>query len=156
MVADSYAAAIYGSIVAAAFLTALHEEHATSIESALSLLATMAVFWLAHVWSQIIGERIEGGSRFAPHVALRVARTEWPLIEAAFGPTIVLLLGWAGIISDGRAVTVALVVCLIQLVTWGFVAGRRAYDRRSDAVLSAIVNGLLGLALVALETVVLH
>ena len=77
-------------------------------------------------------------------------------IEAAFGPTIVLLLGWAGIISDGRAVTVALVVCLIQLVTWGFVAGRRAYDRRSDAVLSAIVNGLLGLALVALETVVLH
>jgi hypothetical protein len=52
--------------------------------------------------------------------------------------------------------TVALVVCGLQLVLWGFVAGRRAHDRPLQAVLSGVVNGLLGLSLVALESIVLH
>ena len=116
----------------------------------------MGVFWLAHAWSQITGEEIHEGTRIAPHGVFHVARTEWPLIEASLGPTVVLLLGWAGLLSDRVALTGALVVCGLQLVIWGFVAGRRAYDRTLFAVLSGVVNGLLGLTLVVLETIVLH
>ena len=156
IVADSFAAAVYGSILATAFLTALREAHASSSESALSLLSTMGVFWLAHAWSQITGEQIQEGTRIAPHGVFHVARNEWPLIEASLGPTFVLLLGWAGFLTDRAALTGALVVCWLQLVIWGFIAGRRAYDRRLFAVLSGVVNGLLGLTLVVLETIVLH
>jgi hypothetical protein len=156
LVADSFAAAVYGSIVATALLAALREEHASSSASVLSLLSTMGVFWLAHVWSQITGERIQAGGRLAPHVVFDVARNEWPLIEASFGPAVVLLLGWVGLLTDRTALTAALIVCGLQLVTWGFVAGRRAHDRLPFAALSAFVNGFLGLTLVVLETIVLH
>lgn len=104
IVADSLAAAVYGSIVAAAFLTALREADASSIESALSLLSTMGVFWLAHVWSQITAERVHEGSWLAPHVVVDGARNEWPLIEASLAPTVVLLLGW-GPLTDSTAST---------------------------------------------------
>jgi hypothetical protein len=154
--ADSFAAAVYGSIVAAGLLAALRQADASAIGSALSLLSTMAVFWLAHVWSQITGERIYHGRRFTSQLALAIARSEWPLVEAAFGPTVILLLGWAGLITDRLALTTALAICVVQLLGWGFVVGRRAFSRWYYAALSAVANGLLGLALVVLETIVLH
>jgi hypothetical protein len=116
----------------------------------------MGVFWLAHVWSQITGERIYHGRRFTSQLALAIARAEWPLVEAAFGPTVVLLLGWAGVFTDHVALTAALAICGVQLLGWGFVVGKRAYDRWYYAALSAVGNGLLGLTLVVLETIVLH
>ncbi|MCW2976270.1 MAG: putative integral rane protein [Actinomycetia bacterium] len=128
----------------------------SAIGSAVSLLSTMAVFWLAHVWSQITGERIYRGRRFTSELALAIARSEWPLVEAAFGPTVMLLLGWAGLFTDHVALTVALAICVVQLLGWGFVVGRRAYSRWYYGALSAVANGLLGFALVVLETNVLH
>jgi hypothetical protein len=155
-VADSYAAAVYGSIVAAGLVAALRETHASSVASAVSLLSTMGVFWLAHAWAEITGERIHHGRRFAPQLAVEIARSEWPLVEAAFGPTVVLFLGWAGLLSDRNALTAALVVCALQLMSWAFVVGMRAYDRWYYAALGALGNGLLALALVVLESIVLH
>ena len=69
---------------------------------------------------------------------------------------VVMVSSVAGFLADSVALTWALVVCVLQLVFWGFVAGRRAYGRTLFAVLSGIVNGLLGLILVVLETIVLH
>jgi len=76
----------------------------------------MGVLWLAHAWAEITGERIHYGTRFAPRLALEIARTEWPLVEAAFGPTVVVFLGRAGLLSDRNALTGALVVCALQLM----------------------------------------
>jgi hypothetical protein len=154
--AGFYAAAVYGSIVGAALISVLREEHSSSQRIALALVSTLAVFWAVHVWSEIIGERIELGIQFSYRHAGEIARKEWPLIEAAFAPTSVLLLGWAGALGDRAAATAALSVCLIQLFAWGLVLGRRAYKRWSTAVLSGIGNGLLGLALVALEIRIVH
>ena len=89
--ADHYAAAVYGSIVAAALIEAFRGEHAHAETIALSVLATMAVFWLAHVWSAIVGERIHRRERGSARTASRqIARAEWPLVEASFAPVFVL------------------------------------------------------------------
>jgi hypothetical protein len=154
--ADFYTAAVYGSIIAAALLGAFQEEHVSSSSTALALDSTMAVFWLAHVWSAIVGERIHLGIDFTMGHAGEIARAEWPLVESAFGPTAVLLLGWAGLFGHDAASTIALVLCVLQLVGWGFLVGRRAYDHWWSALLSGVINGVLGIALVALEIAVLH
>ena len=122
----------------------------------MALLSTMAVFWLVHVWSQIMGERYYRGLHFTTQHGLRIARAEWPLVQTAFAPAAVLLLGTVGILSDGTALVAALVVCGAQLVVWGFVVARRAFDNLFYATLSGLGNGVLGLLLVALETIVLH
>ena len=154
--ADFYAAAVYGSIVAAALISVLREEHASSLTCAIALLSTLAVFWAVHVWSEIVGERIELGMHFTLRHAAEIAREEWPLIEAAVVPTAILMLGLAGVLSDDTASTIAIVACVVQLFAWGVVVGRRAYDRWSSAILSGVGNAALGIALVVLEVRVVH
>ena len=152
--ADFYAAAVYGSIVAAALVAAFHEEHASPETTLLSLLSTMAVFWLAHVWSAIVGERIHVGDEFANHRIGAIARAEWPLVESAFLPAVALLLGFAGAIGAAHSLDAALVACVLQLFGWGLVVGRRAYDHWWAALFSGLTNGVLGIVLVSLEIAV--
>ena len=154
--ADFYAAAVYGSIVAAALVAAFHEEHASPGTTLLSLLSTMAVFWLAHVWSAIVGERIHVGDEFANHRIGSIARAEWPLVESAFLPAVLLLLGSAGTIGATHSLDAALAACVLQLFGWGLVVGRRAYDHWWAALLSGLTNGVLGVALVSLEIAVVR
>ena len=156
ILADSFAAGVYGSIVVTALVAAMRDSHASSRGSALSVLATTSVFWLAHVWSQITGEQIYAGASFSRRRAVEIARAEWPLIEAGVGPTVVLLLGWAGVLSTRAASTGALAICGLQLATWGYLVGRRAYGRRRFAAVSALGTLLFGSLLVALEISVLH
>ena len=154
--ADFYAAAIYGSIVAAAIVGAFREEAVSSEDTALALLSTMGVFWLAHLWSGIVGERIHLGTAFGARHVVEIARSEWPLVEAGFLPAAVLMLGWAGLFGRDTASTLTIAVCDLQLLGWGFLAGRRAFDRWWAAALAGAADGVLGIALVLLEIAVLH
>ena len=151
-----YAAAIYGSIIAASLIVPFFEQHGSAETVALTLLSTMAVFFLAHVWSTILGERIHRGSGYTARHTFAVARSEWPLLESTFGPVVVLLLGWAGVWTDSTAERIALGVCLVELFVWGVVVGRKAYPGRASAILSGVVNVALGIALIWLEVIVLH
>lgn len=154
--ADFVAAAVYGSIVAAALIGAFRQEHASSEATALALLSTLLVFWAAHVWSAIVGERIALGIHFTFRHGAEIARAEWPLIEASFAPAAFLLLGWAGVFADRTAATAALAVCVLQLFAWGLVVGHRAYDRVWMVLASGAANALLGLVLIAREIAVVH
>ena len=154
--AARYTSAVYGSILAAALIEALRAEHVAAEAIALSLLSTVVVFWLAHVWSSLVGDRIRHGPRLQLDRAAAVARGEWPLVEASFVPLLALLLGWAGVYGNQTAARVALAACIGQLVVWGLVVGRRAYEHWWAGALAGLTNGVLGLALIVLEVQVLH
>lgn len=154
--ARDYAAAIYGSIVATAIVGALREADVSAGEMTMTVLGTMIVFWLAHTWAAVSGERIDTRHALSGHRVRALASEEWPMVEAGFGPVLVLVLGWIGVIDEDGATTLALVIGVIQLFSWGFVLGRRIYNRWLGAVLAGLGNGALGLALVALEIAVSH
>ena len=55
-----YANAIYGSLLVTS-LVAVQWRHDPSTDViAVSLLISVVVFWLAHVWSQIVNRRVHG------------------------------------------------------------------------------------------------
>jgi hypothetical protein len=151
-----YAAAVYGSIIAASLIVPFFEQHGSAETVALTLLSTMSVFFLAHVWSSILGDRIHTGTPYTTRHTLAVARAEWPLLESTFGPVVVLVLGWAGVWSDHTAERLALGVCLVELFVWGVVVGWKAYHTWGSAALSGLVNLALGIGLISLEVTVLH
>jgi hypothetical protein len=154
--ADFYAAAVYGSILAASLIAVFRAEHDSAQTTAFALLGTMAVFWLAHAWSAILGERIHLGREVGSRRALAIARSEWPLVEAAFAPAAVLVLGWIGVLETKTAENLALGSCIVQLFVWAFAVGRKAYIDWWAALLAGIAAGLLGLGLVWLEITVVH
>ncbi len=154
--AEHYAAAVYGSIVAAALIEAFRAEHVDAEDIALAVLTTMTVFWLAHVWSGIVGDRIHHGPQLQVGRLVRIGRAEWPLVQASFVPVIVLILGWAGVFTDANAARLALGICILQLFAYGLIVGRQAYHRWPQAVVAGMLNAALGLVLIELEVLVLH
>ena len=151
-----YAAAVYGSIIAASFLTAFREEHESAEATLSALLASLGVFWIAHVWSTIVGERVHLGRDFDWGRARRIASSEWPLVESGFAPGAALVLGWVGVLGSDEAIDAAVAICLVQLVAWGLAVGRKAYREWWRAVLVGGIDVALGLAVVWLELTFVH
>lgn len=151
---ETYKEAVYGSILVTALIAALRHEDVPIRELTLTLIGTMAVFWIAHVWSSIVAARLRAGSHVSWREVRRLGAEEWPMLEVAAIPVAALVVGWIGFVSDERAVNVALALGVIQLAAWGFAVGRQIYGRTVPALLFGLVDGLLGLAIVVLEVAV--
>lgn len=148
------AAGVYGSILVAAVIAALSEKQASAGRLAASVAATGVVFWLAHVWSDGLGEYAATGRRPGPGRLAVLASQQWPMLQAEFVPLIALVVGAIGAYADDTAVTVSLAIAVGQLFVWGYVAGSRGHERRLDAIFSALITGSLGLVLVVLKIAV--
>jgi hypothetical protein len=120
----------------------------------IALGGTMLVFWLAHVWSEAIADRMQDPQPYTWRRLRAVASWHWPMVQASLGPLGALVLADLDVLSLDTAVTVALAISVAQLVGWGVTVGRRTFDRWPAALLSGAVDGLLGLALIGLKTLV--
>jgi hypothetical protein len=152
-----YAGAVYGSLLAASVVAGASPRKDPPGAAILItlLLATGVVFWLAHVYARLAGDRWRG-ARMSWARVRSVGRREWPLAEAAFPPAMVAAICWAVGMSDSAVAWAALVTALCGQVTWAVVASARARAATFLVVGSALVNLLLGLSIVVLKVLVGH
>lgn len=150
----NFAAAVYGSVLAAAVVASLDIGDVGALVMTESLAGTMGVFWLSHVWAEAVGDRMLDPRPYS-WVRLRaVAAWHLPMLQAALGPLLALALADLGVWSQATAVTVALATSVAQLVGWGIAVGRRTFDSWPAALLTGVVDGMLGAALIVLKTLV--
>jgi hypothetical protein len=148
------AGAIYGTIAAMAVIagTAKEPEHG----KALSLtIATLLVFWLAHVYAHALAHHLRGATRLRWATVTAAMREERPMLLAPLPSFVLLLLGAVGLVEEHRAIRLALWAGVLQLFAWGFAYARRQGWGRLPALVTGVVNGVFGLVIVLLE-VVLH
>lgn len=150
----NYASAVYGSVLAAGVVASLDIGDVGSAVMTESLAGTMVVFWLAHVWAEAISDRMRDPRPFTWARLRAVALWHWPMLQAAIGPLIAVALADVGVWSQATAVTVALSISIAQLAGWGIAVGRRTFDTWPLALANGVVDGLLGVALVVLRTLV--
>jgi hypothetical protein len=148
-----YAAAVYGSVLVAALVGAAFEAQLDARTMTLTLVTTTLVFWLAHVWSEVMGVRLAGTLPLWSDVR-RVAVSEWPVVEAGFVPDALLGLAWVGVYSRDAGAEVAMIAALLQLAAWGFGAGWRTQHRLAPAIVTGVVDCAFGLAIVGLEVAI--
>ncbi len=146
-----FGAAVYGSFLVASVVGVAFEAGQDARAMTTTAFASALVFWLAHWWSEVIGEQISGGEEFRRRDVFVVARREWPLVEAAVVPTAFLALAWAGVWSRETGAQLALGAAVLQITGWALVAGRRAGWSWLRVSLFAAVGGALGIALLLLE-----
>jgi hypothetical protein len=151
-----YGAAVYGSFLVASVVGASYEAGDDARTMTATLFASMTVFWVAHAWSEAVGRHVADGRRFGPHRIRDIARREWPLLEAALVPTLLLALAWAGAWSRATGAALALVGAVLQITGWGFLAGVRSGATAFGATLLGAVQGTLAIALLALERLIHH
>ncbi len=150
----NFAAAVYGSILAAGVVASLDVGAVDAVAMTETLGGTMVVFWLAHVWSEAIGDRMDDPRPYTWARLRAVAAWHWPMLQAAAGPLVALALADLGVWSRSTGVTVALAISIVQLVGWGIAVGLRTFDRWPAALLSGAIDGLLGVALIVLKSLV--
>ena len=147
------AGAIYGTIAALAVIagTAASEAHGKTLYLT---LATLFVFWVAHVYAQALSHHLKGAARLDWTIVRAAMAEEWPLIEGPLPLLVVLALGHFGVLEERTAIRLALWLGVANLFVWGYVYARGRQWRWHTAVTAGAINGLLGLLIVLLEVVV--
>ncbi len=153
--AGRLADAVYGTILALAVIAALSEDESATAGAILGgALATSLVFWVVHVYAEVISRRASGDRTASWPLVRRAARQEWPLVNAAFLPAVPLLLGAVGLIGRSPAITLALAVGLTELAAWGYLAGRAMRQSRIMSLVSGAGVAALGTLMVLLKNLV--
>ena len=147
------AGAIYGTIAAMAVIAG--SAASSSHDKTLSLtVATLLVFWLAHVYAQALSHHLRGTRRLDWAIVRAAMAEEWPLLEGPLPLLLALALGSLGVLEERTAIRLALWLGVADLVTWGIVYARRRKWGWPTALTAGAVNGLFGLLIVLLEVVV--
>jgi hypothetical protein len=148
------APAIYGGLLVTALIAVQWRSDAIAELVALSILVSVVVFWMTHVWAEVVDHRISG-----PVSRDEVGRLAWaeaPMLTAALPPALTLAFARLAGIPVEHAISLALVVSIVQLFLWGLAIGR-ALDRGwGIALLTAGVECAFGMLLVGLKVVVVH
>ena len=153
IVAANPRGAVYGTIVATAVIAATAEHEAPGLILA-ATVATLLVFWLAHVYADFLDSGLRQ-ARFDPKVLPAIMTRELSMLAAPGLSILFLLLGSLGLFDEGLAVRLALWNGVAQLVRWGIEVGRRRGQAWPGVLLTGLVNGVLGAVIVVLE-VLLH
>ncbi|MFB6890995.1 hypothetical protein ACFCX4_16985 [Kitasatospora sp. NPDC056327] len=137
------------SVIAASGLDGAHPR----LSLILLLVITGLVFWAAHVYAHVAGQR-EAGRQVTWRQVRSVGRHEWPIVEAAALPALAVLVSpWLG---SGENAWLALGVAVAQQVCWASLGARRAGATPRQVVAEGTVNLLLGLVIVAAKVAVAH
>lgn len=151
-----YAGAVYGSLLAASVIAASSAGGKfPRFETVVLLLVTGLVFWVAHVYARLAGERSVGRLVQWSEVRL-VGRSEWSIVEAAVLPAAVVALSPLVRLSLTATGWLALMVAVAQQVSWAYLGALHASGSRREAVIEAAVNLVLGLVIVAAKAALGH
>jgi hypothetical protein len=148
------ASAAYGGLLVTALIAVQWHSSTPPEYIAFTVVVSVLVFWLTHVWAQVAERRMSGP--VSRSEVVRIASREAGMVAAAVPPILALGLARLGAVSVDQAIALALVVCVVQLFLLGLAIGR-ALGRGWPAALgvAAVECGLGGL-LVGLKVVVVH
>ena len=149
-----FAPAVYGSLLVTTLVTVQWQGDAQPELIGLSLLISVAAFWLTHAWSEIIAHRVHGPIDVP--TAVSIARSEATMLTSVIVPGIILSLPRLVGVPVDVAIGAALLASLVQLFLWGLAVGRVAYASRLSALIVALVDCGVGVAVVILKYVVIH
>lgn len=152
---DNLAGGIYGTILVTSVVAAA--DGADAIWRSLGIVeVTVLVFWLAHVYAGALAWSLDSNEPFSRRQVRRLAGREWPLLQAAVIPSLVLIAGGIGIIATRTAYWIAIGFGVAALVWWGLLFARKEGLGRGATYTVVLVNASFGLCIVALKEFVGH
>jgi hypothetical protein len=146
---------VYGVLAVGALLAAESGSHESYLDTAGSAAIALWLYWLAHSYADVLGQRLQTHERLSMTVLWHALRNEATILMGAAPPLLALLFAWALGAALATGVEVALWTSVASLIAIELLAGIRARATRGDLVLEAGIGLTMGLAIIALK-VVLH
>jgi hypothetical protein len=146
---ESMAAGIYGVIIGAAVMATSHGETSTAV--AVSVLATLTIYWVAERYARLVAERIHDGRGLTWQEVGVQLTTGWTIVTASALPLAVLVLGDLLGFDTSVAVWVALASSTLLLFGAGWEIGREANLGAAERLAMAIGAGAFGVVMAVLK-----
>jgi hypothetical protein len=147
---EATAAGIYGIIISAAVMAAAHT--ASAVATDVAVLVTLVIYWAAERYARIVAERIHQGHRPSWHTVRDQVTSGWEMVTASFIPLAVLTVVRVAGASVRTAIIVALVCSTLLLCVAGWRVGAQGRLSRLEQVVSTLVAGAFGAAIIVLKT----
>jgi hypothetical protein len=147
---------VYGIILVNGMIVVSGGYSATSWETFLSVIGTVVVFWLAHVYAGTVARHgVFDGDAITLGAAFRKSlRRSFGLLISAFLPSVVLLLGAFQAVPDAVAIWTALWLGVVILAVLGY----RAFALRGSSwairILGCLGTAAFGVAMILLKALV--
>ncbi len=149
----NYAAAVYGSVLAASVVVSSGDLRAPGVLAILLVISGL-VFWIAHVYAATVAGVHGGWHRGAIATGMR---HEWPVAFASIPPAIAALVcGALPNVSVNDGAWAALIVAIVELQVWGFAAVRSINLTGRTLTRTLVLNVGMGLVIVLLKVGVGH
>ncbi len=148
-------AAIYGLIVVVSLLAVYDNDTGkTLVQIGLGILVTAFVFWLAHVYTEVVGQRRDRGRKPTLREIREAAVEMWPLIGATLLPVAIVLLGATSLLERATAIDLAMALCLGELLLIGAALARDEGATLRQSIVSGLVSLSFGIVVIALKALV--
>jgi hypothetical protein len=152
---ENPAGTVYGTITIGALLAAESSLRDTYPETIGAVVVALLVYWLAHSYAELLGQRLTAHERLTLSGLGRALGRDWAIVRGAGAPVVALLVAWAVGASQETGVTVALWACVASLLAFELLAGLRARAGPAELTLELCIGAAMGLGVIALR-VILH
>lgn len=147
---------VYGTLLVSGMIVASGSHGATSWETFLSVLGTVIVFWVAHVYAGTVATHgVVPGNEARLSAAFRKSvRRSLGFLTSALLPSLVLLIGALRIIPDGVAIWVALWLGVVILGALGYSAFTLRGSGWTMRIVGCLGTAALGVAMILLKALI--
>lgn len=147
----NYAGAIYGTIISMTVIaTASRDAELGPVPIAAWAAVTGLVFWLVHVYADIVAAGYST-VREALHHGRGALRAEWPIVQGAMIPALVMVIAPLFAINDENASYYAVASGIVMLFATGLFIGTRDNRSWGRRILIGTVNAIFGLVILGLK-----
>ena len=146
--------AIYGTLIAAAVIATNASGGKSGLAAFLTALVVLSLYWLAHVYSDVLGERLASRSRPGWRSIIRTALRDWALLRGALLP--IAIFGATRLLfsSVETAALTALWCTVFLFGCWGFVAALRGGAKGLELIVETVACAGFGVFVIVLKTVI--
>ena len=149
------ASALYGLIIACAVLaTASPDDRLVFV--AIRVIGTLGIYWIAETYVHLMAARQAQRHELSRAQFASIAKDGLPLITVTFAPLIALLIAALLGMNAELGEDIALTINIVLLLVFGYQMSKDAGIRGFRLILSTLIAGLLGLAMVALKIFLNH
>ena len=153
LILDNPGDAVYGAIAVGALLAAETPRRETYAKTVAAVVITLLLYWLAHSYADLAGERLRSGARLTARRLLATMLRELPILIGAAIPLATLLICWVAGTGLSVAVIAAVWTSAGIVLAIELAAGLRGHLRGRELLSQAFVGAVLGSLIILLRSV---
>jgi hypothetical protein len=142
---------VYGTLLIGAVLATESFRRETLLRTVAATALTLLVYWMAHSYAEMLGDRLERHGRLSVGGFRRSLARDWAIVRGGFVPVLALLIVSAAGASLYNAVAVAVWTSAITIFLLELVAGIRAELNGTELAVQVCAGAIMGATIIVLR-----